>query len=91
MINKSDVFAIGMILLEFCTLTPSSECYDPETYSIVDSIINERVEKTRSLYNPLIADCIDLMLQYEVDKRIPPIELAYAVHAKVREVKTDEE
>jgi hypothetical protein len=37
--DKSDVFAIGMIMLEFCTLMPSSECYDPETYSIVDATI----------------------------------------------------
>lgn len=62
--DKSDVFAIGMILLQFCTLLPSSECYDPENYNIIDEIINERIEKTRNLYNPLIADCIDIMLQY---------------------------
>ncbi len=35
--SKSDVFAIGMILLEVCSLQPSSECYDEESYNIVDS------------------------------------------------------
>lgn len=35
--NKSDVFAIGMILLETCSLQPSSECYDEESYNIIDS------------------------------------------------------
>jgi hypothetical protein len=35
--NKSDVFAIGMILLEICSLQPSSECFDEESYNIVDS------------------------------------------------------
>lgn len=38
--DKGDIFAIGMILLEFCTLQPSSECYDEENYSIVDSSIS---------------------------------------------------
>lgn len=33
---KADIFAIGMIVLEFCTLEPSAECYDEETYSLVD-------------------------------------------------------
>jgi hypothetical protein len=35
--SKSDVFAIGMIILEVCALQPSSECYDEESYNIVDS------------------------------------------------------
>ena len=33
---KADIFAIGMIALEFCTLQPSAECYDEENYSLVD-------------------------------------------------------
>jgi hypothetical protein len=37
MMSKSDVFAIGMILLEVCSLQPSSECYDEESYNIVDA------------------------------------------------------
>lgn len=35
--DKSDVFAIGMLLLETCTLQPSAECYDEESYNIIDS------------------------------------------------------
>lgn len=70
--DKSDVFAIGMILLEFCSLLPSSDCYDPESYSIIDSVIQERLDKISEIYNPLVSDCIDLMLQYEVGKRISP-------------------
>lgn len=33
---KSDIFAIGMVVLEFCTLQPSAECYDEENYELVD-------------------------------------------------------
>ena len=36
MMWKADVFAIGMIVLEFCTLLPSAECFDEESYSLVD-------------------------------------------------------
>lgn len=35
--GKADVFSVGMILLEICSLQPSSECYDEESYNIVDS------------------------------------------------------
>lgn len=33
---KADIFAVGMIALEFCSLQPSAECYDEENYSLVD-------------------------------------------------------
>lgn len=38
-IEKSNVFAFGMILLEATTLRPSFECYDQENYDILDEII----------------------------------------------------
>ena len=53
--NKSDIFAIGMIILEVCTLQPSSECYDEESYNIVDHIIQERIGKTSKVYTPKMA------------------------------------
>jgi hypothetical protein len=42
-LEKSNVFTLGMVLLEVCTLLPSEECYDSENYDILDSMINERV------------------------------------------------
>lgn len=38
-IEKSNVFSFGMILLEATTLRPSSECYDQENYDILDEVI----------------------------------------------------
>lgn len=55
---KADIFAIGMIALEFCSLQPSAECYDEENYSLVDRVIKERLVKVAKLYSPNIADCI---------------------------------
>jgi hypothetical protein len=35
MIQKSDVFALGILMIEVCTLKNSSELYDPENYDIL--------------------------------------------------------
>ena len=32
---KPDVYSLGMVMLEVCSLKSSSQCYDPETYDIV--------------------------------------------------------
>lgn len=88
--NKADLFAIGMILLEVCSLQQSSECYDEETYSIVDpsknliiSVIKERLAKVAKIYTPNMAECIKLMLEYEVNQRIDPLTFAQLVHWKI--------
>jgi hypothetical protein len=36
---KSDVFAIGMILLEVCSLSPSENCYNKPEYKIFEKVI----------------------------------------------------
>jgi uncharacterized protein YqeY len=40
-----------MILLEFCTLKPSAECYDEENYNILDSVIKQRIESVKDIYS----------------------------------------
>ena len=35
-LSRADMFSLGMILLEFCSLHPSSECYDQNNYEIID-------------------------------------------------------
>ena len=87
--EKGDVFAIGMIMLEFCSLEPSSECYDPETYNILDEIVQERLFKISKIYNPLLAQCFGMMLQGDVNQRPGPIELSYMIHAKIRQNKME--
>jgi hypothetical protein len=39
-LEKSNVFSLGMMLLEAVTLLPSAECYDPSNFDILDSAIN---------------------------------------------------
>ncbi len=50
-LHKSNVFIFGMILLEVCTLLPSSECYDPENYDILDSVIAQRLAIVEDHYS----------------------------------------
>lgn len=42
-IDKSNVFFLGMLLLEVTTLLPAHECYDIETCDILDEVITERI------------------------------------------------
>lgn len=42
-LNKSNVFNLGMILLEACTMLPASECYEQTTYDIFNNVITERL------------------------------------------------
>lgn len=78
-----------MVLLEFCSLEPSSECYDEETYHLIEERIRERIFKCSQIYHPLISHALDMMLQLEPSKRIPPVELSYQVHAKLRQIKRE--
>lgn len=50
-------------------------------------MIKERLAKVAKVYTPVMAECINLMLQYEADQRIDPISLAQLVHWKVENEK----
>lgn len=41
--EKANVFTLGMVLLEVCTLKPSAECYDPSNYDILDEELMGRI------------------------------------------------
>ena len=38
-LEVANVFTLGMILLEVTTLLPSSECYDPVNFDILDDVV----------------------------------------------------
>lgn len=48
---KADIFAIGMMVLEFCTLQPSAECYDEENYSLVDKGKHGSMQSSRIVWS----------------------------------------
>jgi hypothetical protein len=42
---KSNVFALGLMMMEVCTLKSSAECYDLGNYDILDEVITGRIEE----------------------------------------------
>jgi hypothetical protein len=47
---KSNVFSLGLLLLEVCTLKAPSECYDLGSYTILDEVVTARIEEIEELY-----------------------------------------
>ncbi len=69
-LEKSNVFTLGMVLLEVATLLPSTDCYDSENYDILDSVINERIILVEEYYGDKIARIIANMLDYDYTERM---------------------
>ena len=76
-----------MVMLEFCSLEPSAECYDEETYQILENKIQQRIFKCSKIYHPLITHALNMMLEFDHNSRVSPSEFAYQVHSKLRQIK----
>ena len=79
-LNGSNVFTLGMVLLEMATLQPSCECYDEKLLEVLDDVITERLERVQELYHPQIARLIETMLEYDFSKRVDLQGLAVVVN-----------
>jgi hypothetical protein len=90
-VEKSNVFTFGMILLEVCTLLPSEECYDSESYDILDSIINERVILVEEYYGERIAKIIANMLDYDYSERMNLKDLSIWVNRQLQSSKATDQ
>ncbi len=64
---KSDVFTLGMNLLEVATLENCSKCY--KLYDVNEALINEMLEKVKTRYSDIIAELISKMLVFNSDAR----------------------
>lgn len=82
-LSRSNVFMLGMILLEVCTLKPSSECYDDDNFDIFDKVIQERLDLVRQLYPLKLVQLLALMLEYDYTKRLNAQELSIIVNEEV--------
>lgn len=77
-VQKSDVFALGILMIEVCTLKNSSELYDPENYDILhggnqgnNSVIQERLALIKGqYYSEKVSKPIGLMIEYDMDNRL---------------------
>lgn len=63
-------------MLEVCTLRDSKDCFDLETYDILDQVVNERIEEVEQRYSDKVARFIANMLDYDFEERMDPKELS---------------
>jgi serine/threonine protein kinase len=87
-LEKSNVFTFGMVLLEVCTLLPSEECYDSENYDILDAVINERVMLVEDYYGERVAKIVANMLDYDYTERMNLKDLSIWVNRQLQPSRT---
>jgi len=59
---KSDVFSIGMVMLECCSLIKSEAYYNYDKFKVDMSHISKTVTSVRLRYSSSLVDLIDRML-----------------------------
>lgn len=84
-LNKSNVFTLGMILLETLTLTSSEECYDPESYDILDEIVSAKIQTVREFYPEFLVKLVERMLEYDYSERSSIKQLSIEMNREVSE------
>ncbi|KRW98280.1 Protein kinase-like domain [Pseudocohnilembus persalinus] len=67
---KSDVWSLGMTMLEICTLNPSIQCYDYESFNISFQVIQNLLSRAGQFYSfQTIARIKSLLIE---DERLRP-------------------
>ena len=69
---KGNVFELGMLMLEVCTLRPSSDCYDLTNYDILADVVSDRIYEIEQKYPNNIVRIIANMLDYDFEERMAP-------------------
>lgn len=82
-IDKSNVFYLGILLLEATTLLPAYECYDIESCDILDEVISERIELIKEYYSEEIASIVANLLDYDYVERVTLKEASIFVNREL--------
>lgn len=83
--TKANVFTLGMVLLEVCTLRSSAECYDGDSYDILDEVVRGRLGQVREFYPEMLVRYIEAMLEYDYGDRPDPKQLSIELNRDMRE------
>jgi hypothetical protein len=86
-LEKCNVFTLGMVMLEVTTLLPSGECYDLENYQILDGVLRERVQLVEEYYGEKIARIVANMLDYDYTERMTLKELSIWINRELQSSK----
>ena len=70
MVEKGNVWMLGMMLLEVCTLREGVGCYDGENYDVLHGEVEERLEMVREFYPREMGEMLRGMLRYEWRERV---------------------
>jgi hypothetical protein len=73
---KSDVYALGMTLLETATLVAPFACYDYNNFAIIPANIDKFLESVGSRYSEMLVNVIKQMLNEHENNRPAFRELA---------------
>lgn len=77
--HRSNLFILGMILLECGSLRPAAECYDGENLDILDKEIKQRIAMMERFYGGsgnLLVRYVRMMVEYDYTERMEAKEMA---------------
>ena len=80
MYHRSNIFTLGMILLEAATLRPSSLCYEQSSLDILDREVQDRLMMVEKFYPPMFRKILEKMLCYDYEQRMNPHQLSVFVY-----------
>lgn len=76
MYHRSNVFTLGMIMLEVATLRTSSDCYEPGSMDILDRVVRERLAMVDRFYPAMFRQLLEAMLCYDYEQRRNPQQMS---------------
>eukprot|EP00825_Cyclidium_porcatum_P019734 TRINITY_DN2249_c0_g1_i3.p1 TRINITY_DN2249_c0_g1~~TRINITY_DN2249_c0_g1_i3.p1 ORF type:complete len:424 (+),score=55.34 TRINITY_DN2249_c0_g1_i3:76-1347(+) len=74
--SKSDVFSLGMTMLEVCSLFTSRSCYDFQTFKINWVVVDQLFQTCRQRYSLFLMNVIQEMLNEDENQRISFLEIS---------------
>ena len=70
LLKKSNVFALGIVLLEAATLKLSCEFYDTVSFDIYEEVIERCLTYSEERYGTVVARIIANMIDFDFEERI---------------------
>lgn len=66
---KADIFSIGMILLQCCSLKKSEDFYDYDNLKVKSSDISMTIYECRRKYSHRLMNLVEKMLEFDDEDR----------------------
>lgn len=85
--HKSNMFLLGMIMLECGSLRPAVYCYDAHNLDIIDKEIRERLSIIEEFYSDRLLKYIAMLLEYDFSERVFAKDLSLLFNRELTEDK----